>query len=116
MKKFIIIAFSSDMVYSSFYKDEKMAKSKKPKENIDKKVSEYAEFDDPEMTKALQIRFPVALYERLNELAKKERRSFNAEVVYCLEKFFASDASSAMSGEDMRNFLTHLLYPESLPK
>jgi hypothetical protein len=93
-----------------------MAKSKKNTGYVEKKTAEYAEFDEVEEHKALQIRFPAALYEKISEHAKKERRSFNAEVVYCLEKFFASDVSAKMSPDDMRDFLTHLLYPQSLPK
>lgn len=95
-----------------------MGKSKKADkdEQAKKKNDGYAEYDEPEMTKALQIRFPVNLYEKIQARAKQERRSFNAEVVYCLEKFFVSDPSVPMSADDMRDFLTHLLYPQSLPK
>jgi len=95
-----------------------MGKSKKTgkDEQAEKKIDEYADYDEPEMTKALQIRFPVALYNKIQERAKRERRSFNAETVYCLEKFFISDVSALTSADDMRNFLTHLLYPQSLPK
>jgi len=81
-----------------------------------KKVEKYTEFDEPLEWRAQQIRFPVTLYNKISERAKKELRSFNAEVVYCLEKFFASGASTNMSADDMRDFLTHLLYPKSLPK
>jgi hypothetical protein len=79
------------------------------------KIDSYEEFDKTEY-KALQIRFPLALYNRIQELAKKERRSFNGEVIYCLEKFFISDVSQEMTADDMKDFLTHLLYPQSLPK
>ena len=81
-----------------------------------KKTDDYTEFDDVDMTKALQIRFPVNLYEKIQDRAKKERRSFNGEVIYCLEKFFISEVSEKMSADDLRDFLTHLLYPGSLPK
>ena len=85
-----------------------MAKSKKAEKQTD--------HDEPSDWRAQQIRFPAALYEKISERAKKEHRSFNAEVVYCLEKFFISDASIPMSADDMRDFLTHLLYPKTLPK
>jgi hypothetical protein len=74
------------------------------------------ENEDVEEVRALQIRFPLPLYEKIQERAKAERRSINAEVVYCLEKFFVSDVSQKMSADDMRDFLTHLLYPGTLPK
>ena len=41
-----------------------------------------------EETKALQIRFPVAMYNKLSENAEKSRRSLNSEVIVCLEKYF----------------------------
>jgi hypothetical protein len=72
--------------------------------------------EDTEEYRALQIRFPFSLYEKIQERAKQERRSFNAEVIYCLEKFFISDISQNMSSDDLRAFLTHLLYPGELPK
>jgi hypothetical protein len=75
-----------------------------------------ANTEDTEEFRALQIRFPLPLYDKIQERAKAERRSINAEVVYCLEKFFVSDASQKMSADDMRDFLTHLLYPGNLPK
>jgi hypothetical protein len=37
--------------------------------------------------RALQIRFPVPLYDKLQERAKKSRRSLNAEVLVCLESY-----------------------------
>ena len=52
-----------------------------------KKSNEDTEFE-PEKTKATQVRFPVALYEKIQERAKKGYRSFNGEVVYCLEHYF----------------------------
>jgi len=85
-------------------------------EYVRKKTEEYADYDAPEMTKAIQIRFPKWLYDKISERAKREHRSFNGEVVYSLEKYFVSDASVKMSADDTRDFLTHLLYPESLPK
>ena len=96
------------MVYYGINKEKNVAKNKK--------IEEYSEYEDPEMTKALQIRFPVNLYDKIQERAKKEHRSFNGEVIYCLEKFFVSEASEKMSADDLRDFLTHLLYPGSLPK
>jgi hypothetical protein len=72
--------------------------------------------ENTEAYRALQIRFPLNLYEKIQERARKERRSFNAEVIYCLEKFFVSDTAQAMSADDLRAFLTHLLYPGTLPK
>jgi hypothetical protein len=78
------------------------------------KTEDYEDFDKQEY-KALQIRFPVNLYNQIQDRAKKEHRSFNGEVIYCLEKFLASDASQKMSADDMKDFLTHLLYPQSLP-
>jgi hypothetical protein len=42
-----------------------------------------------EKTKALQVRFPVDMYERLAKGAKKSRRSLNAEIVTCLEELFS---------------------------
>ena len=41
-----------------------------------------------EKTKALQMRFPAWLYDLILERAEKSRRSFNAEALFCLEKFF----------------------------
>jgi hypothetical protein len=81
---------------------------------MNKKIEDYEDFDKQEY-KALQIRFPVNLYNQIQERAKKEHRSFNGEVIYCLEKFLVSDVSQKMSADDMRDFLTHLLYPQSLP-
>ena len=41
-----------------------------------------------EETKATQVRFPASMYNRLTEMAKKSRRSLNAEIIVCLEDFF----------------------------
>jgi hypothetical protein len=79
------------------------------------KIDNYEDFDKIDY-KALQIRFPIALYNRIQERSKKERRSFNGEVIYCLEKFFVSDISQKMTADDMKDFLTHLLHPQSLPQ
>jgi hypothetical protein len=99
MKKFRNIAFFTEIVYTDTNKDYEMANN-----------------EDIEEYRALQIRFPLSLYEKIQERAKKERRSINAEVVYCLEKFFVSDAAQAMSADDLKSFITHLLYPGTLPK
>jgi hypothetical protein len=80
------------------------------------KDCEMENTEDVEEFRALQIRFPLPLYKKIQERAKAERRSINAEVIYCLEKFFVSDASQKMSADDMRDFLTHLLYPGTLPE
>ena len=37
--------------------------------------------------KALQVRFPAALYNLLKERSEKSRRSLNAEIVFSLEKY-----------------------------
>ena len=37
-------------------------------------------------TRAIQIRFPIKLYNLLSEGAKKSHRSFNSEVIFNLEK------------------------------
>ena len=42
-----------------------------------------------EETKATQVRFPASMYDRLTEMAKKSRRSLNAEIITCLEAYFA---------------------------
>ena len=41
-----------------------------------------------EETKALQVRFPTKMYDRLTEMARKSRRSLNAEIIVCLEEYF----------------------------
>ena len=40
-----------------------------------------------EETKALQVRFPTSMYNRLTEMAKKSRRSLNAEIITCMEAY-----------------------------
>jgi len=42
-----------------------------------------------EETKALQIRFPIDMYNRLQEYAKKSRRSINSEVIASIEALFS---------------------------
>jgi len=42
-----------------------------------------------EETKATQVRFPASMYDRLTKMAKKSRRSLNAEIITCLEAHFA---------------------------
>jgi hypothetical protein len=75
------------------------------------KTADYEDFDKQEY-KALQIRFPINLYNRIQERAKTEHRSFNGEVIHFLEKFLASEASPKMTADEARDFLTHLLCPQ----
>jgi hypothetical protein len=44
--------------------------------------------------KPVTVRFPLELYERLMLLAKQERRSFNAQVVYLVEKAVEGDGNA----------------------
>ncbi len=37
---------------------------------------------------ALQIRFPVNMYEEIRKRGKKSHRSFNSEIIASLERFF----------------------------
>jgi predicted DNA-binding protein len=50
-----------------------------------------------EKTKALQVRLPEEMYNRLSQQAKKLRRSLNAEIITCLEEHF--DWVDKMFGE-----------------
>ena len=47
-----------------------------------------------EETKAIQIRFPLEIYEELKKRAKKERRSLNAEVIVSLDDYLAAKEGS----------------------
>jgi hypothetical protein len=47
-----------------------------------------------EDVKAIQIRFPVPLYEELKRRSKENRRSFNAEVVVILVSILASGGAT----------------------
>ena len=38
-----------------------------------------------EAIKIISVRFPMNIYDRLSSIAKKERRSFNQQVIYYLE-------------------------------
>jgi hypothetical protein len=49
--------------------------------------------------KALQIRFPIALYNQLSERADKSRRSLNAEVIVSLEEYLAAPAFLTIASE-----------------
>jgi hypothetical protein len=51
--------------------------------------------------KALQIRFPIALYNLLSERADKSRRSLNAEVIVSLEEYLTFPAVLAVTSEKL---------------
>ena len=54
-----------------------------------------------EEVKALQVRFPLDMYERLAKGAKKSRRSLNAEIIFCLEGFFKMTDELAYAKENV---------------
>ena len=49
-----------------------------------------------ESTKALQVRFPENMYNRLARNAKINRRSLNAEIVFCLEEYFSEEQTMVL--------------------
>ena len=60
-------------------------------------------------TKALQVRFPIPMYNLLLEESKKSRRSLNAEIITCLEKYFQMIAES----EDKDNLIEVLSFVDA---
>lgn len=40
------------------------------------------------MTKRMSVAFPKTLYQRINQLAKEQRRSFSEQVVFLLLEYF----------------------------
>jgi hypothetical protein len=49
---------------------------------------------EPKEVKGIQIRFPASLYEEIKKRSKEDRRSFNAEVVVCLERIFEPEGDA----------------------
>ena len=47
-----------------------------------------------EKIKAMQIRFPMPIYNALKAKAKENRRSLNAETLVCLEKVLEENAAA----------------------
>jgi predicted DNA-binding protein len=47
---------------------------------------------------ATQIRMPLELAERLKTVAKKERRSFNGQIVFLLDQAVEKDRADKQSG------------------
>jgi len=60
-----------------------------------------------EEIKALQIRFPFPLYNKLSERAKKSRRSLNSEVIIILEEFFTKPTKAylPLESENIKDML-----------
>jgi len=57
-----------------------------------------------EETKALQVRFPVAIYQDLKKRAGKSKRSLNAEVIVSVERFIA--AMEAVEANGRKNAIS----------
>jgi hypothetical protein len=74
--------------------------------------------DLEEETKALQVRFPAKIYNQLTEMAKKSRRSLNAEIIICLEEHLAllGDNNSPQHVLSVTFNLEHLRTTFSLEK
>ena len=58
-----------------------------------------------EEIKALQIRFPITLYNQLTERAAKSRRSLNAEVIVCLEEYLSGLPYILQANETLKQMI-----------
>ena len=47
--------------------------------------------------KILTLRMPIDLYEKVARLAKKDRRSIHAEILYILESFLKENTDAVLS-------------------
>ncbi|MCL2381305.1 MAG: Arc family DNA-binding protein [Treponema sp.] len=56
--------------------------------------------------KAFQIRLPLSIYERLEEIAGKNRRSLNSETIIILEEYF--NMKEVLKGERIEDMYNQL--------